>query len=221
MKKYMRMVFSRVWIMLVLAIAGALAVYFFNDTIYEEKYEAKFKLILVADNSRAPGMNIYDLIRSSQMAVGDICEIITSETVLTNVQEECGVNPVYIQEALKIEAIPNTRILNINIQTDSPELSLKLIQSLNRNLRENLIKIDNNVTYKVLSEPNVISQPINKDYTIFFIIAAALGGLILGGLLNVVIGETNIAVRNLNDIDNLFEGENILPVPRYKLMKSK
>ena len=218
-KKYVKMIFSRIWVILVLAIAGAGITYFFNDAIYKEMYEAKVRLILVADESNVQNISVFDMMRSSQMAVGDICQIITSEAVLSDVEMECGVNQTYIGKILKINAIPNTRILDISVQIDSPELALKLVQSLDKNLREKLMEVDNNVTYKVLSRPYVDLTPVNKHYPVLFTVGAAIGGFILGGLINLVIGEMNMLIGNLNYICGIFEEKNILPVPTLKLVK--
>lgn len=219
--KYMKIIFSRVWILLVLAILSAGAVYFTCDRVFEKMYEAKMKLIITLSEMGASNISVFDSIRSSQMAVGDISQIISSDTVLASVESECNVDRLYIIEALKINAIPNTRILEISVEMNTPEGALKLVESLDKNLSINLKEVDGTITYKILSKPNVNPIPVNQAYPVIFAFAAAMGGLLLGAMINLIIGERNILPGEMNYIHNLFEEENILLVPASKRPKQQ
>lgn len=215
-KKYIRVIFSRVWVILLLGVLSAATVYFSYSKVYEEKFEAKIKLIITTTDSNNQNVSVFDSIRSSQMAVGDISQIIASDAVLTNVEKESNVNQTKISQALNINAIPNTRILDISVKMNSPEISLKVIQSIDKNLREKLKEVDKYLTYKILSKPYVDNNPVNASYPIIFTIAGALGGIILGGLINLILCEMSINAGKLNRIKNLFECDSILPVPVSK-----
>ncbi len=219
LKKYAVMILGRIWLPVMLAVLAAGSVYFIKNRTYEEKYRARVKLILVADDA-GQRVNIYDLLRSSQMAMGDICEIIDSETVLSEVQKDCSVSLSYIRQVLSIEAIPNTRILNLTVQTGTPDKALMLIRSLEKNLREKLVDIDGNVTYRLLSEPHVDSHPVNGNHTMLYSAAAAAGGFLIGCIINLLLAEFKIGIKSLNEVSLLFEGKKILPVPGYRPVKA-
>ena len=215
--KHLKVIFSRVWILLVLAVAGAGAVYITSDRVFEKMYEAKMKLIITLYDPITTNISIFDSIRSSQLAVGDISQIIDSDAVLTGVENDCNIDRLHISRVLKIDAIPNTRILGISAEMNTPEKALKLIESLNKNLNLAMKEIDSVITYKILSRPSVDPTPVNRNYPVIFTAAAALGGLILGAIINLVIGEKNLLTGELNYIHSLFEEENILMIPVAKI----
>jgi capsular polysaccharide biosynthesis protein len=217
--KHMKVIFSRVWILLVLAIVAAGVVYINSGRAFEKKYEAKMKLIITLNGPVATNTSVFDSIRSSQLAVGDISQIIDSDAVLTGVEKDCNVDRLYISKVLKVDAIPNTRILGISAEMNTPERALKLVESLNTNLNIAMKEIDSIITYKILSMPNVDPIPVNRYYPLIFAFAAALGGLTLGAVINLIIGEKNLLAGELNYIHNLFEEENILMIPAAKIPK--
>ncbi len=219
LKKYISMIFSRIWIMLILAILSGIAVYAFNDKLYDKIYEAKLKIILVADETVAQSVNVYDQLRSSQLAVGDISQIIKSEAVLYSIEKECSVNQEYLVKNLIIDAVPNTRVMDISFSINTPELALKVIQSLDKNLSEKLWEVDSNIKYKILSSPRVDLIPVNKNAPVIFTILAALGGFILGGLINLSMGGLNFLTSELNRIYTIFEECSVFPVPLSNLPK--
>lgn len=217
--KYMKVIFSRVWILLVMAIISAGAVYITSGRVFEKKYEAKMKLIITLNDPIAANISVFDSIRSSQLAVGDISQIIDSDAVLTGVEKDCNIDRLYISKVLKIDAIPNTRILGIRAEMNTPERALKLVESLNKNLNMAMKEIDSIITCKILTSPNVDLIPVNRYYPLIFTVAAALGGFILGALINLITGEKNLLAGELNYIHNLFEEENILMIPAARIPK--
>ena len=88
---------------------------------------------------------------------------------------------------------------------NTPEGALKLVESLNKNLNMALKEIDGSITYKILSRPNVDPIPVNGYYPFVFAAAAALGGLILGAIINLIIGEKNLLEKYVNIINKNFE----------------
>jgi capsular polysaccharide biosynthesis protein len=215
-KKIFKMVFSRVWILLLLAAVAACSAIFFNNEVFEEKYESRMKVILSTEDLAGAEISTYDLLRSSQMVVADICEIITSKTVLLLMEDECSINHKYIRESIEIDAIPNTRILDIGIATYSPELSLQLMQSLHKNLGKTLADINSSVTYKVLSEPDMDDRPVNGGYRVLIVLSCVLGGLVLGGLINIILSDKNMGMDGTESLSEIFRGTKIFPVPMFK-----
>lgn len=221
MKSYGKMIFSNIWVLLILGVAAGLLCYFFYGSKYERIYEANEKLIISINTVNSNALSTFDSIRSSQMAVGDICQIITSDMILLNIEKECGINQIELQKALKVNAIPNTRVIDITISVNSPELALKIAESLDANLSEKLKEIDGAVGYKLLSSPHVDYTPVNRAYPIIFTIVAVLGGFLLGALVNIITVEMKANANKLEHFQGLFSEENILPVPATKMSKFK
>jgi capsular polysaccharide biosynthesis protein len=213
--KYIRIALSRMWILLALAVAAAATAYIACDREFVKKYEASMKLIITLGEVN-DGYSVYDSIRSSQMAAGDLSQIIISDAVLARVEEECRVDRQNIIEALKVEAVPNTRILNISVETDTPEGAVKLVESLDKNLSSQLKEIDGSITYKILSRPHLNNIPVNQAYPVLMVAAAAFGGLLLGILINLALGGKQLENGGLEYVHSLFEEENILLVPAAK-----
>lgn len=188
-KRNFKLMFSRVWVLLLLALAGAAITYFTYARNFEPRYEATARLMIMTSDVNNRTLSVFDSIRSSQMAVGDVSQIITSETVLAGVEKDCGVFWLNLLEDLNINAIPNTRTMEISAQSGSPEQALAIIQSLERNLGIVLKDVDGNITYRILSRPYASTVPVNSAYPVIFICAAAIGGLILGCLINLVLGQ--------------------------------
>lgn len=217
--KYIKIIFLRVWILLVLAIVSAGAAYFTANKELDKMYEAKMKIIITLSDLGASNISVFDSIRSSQMAVGDISQIICSDSVLASVEKELKADRLNILDALKINAIPNTRIMDISVEMKTPEGALKLVESVDKNLSIKLKEIDSSITYKILSKPSVNLIPVNRAYPVIIAIGAALGGLLLGAMINLIIGEQKLLAGGLNYIHNLFEEDNILLVPAAKIPK--
>ena len=131
-KKYIRLFFSRIWLLFLLLVVSSGAAYVAHKNSYEPIYEARIKIMIVIDDIYANAINIFDSIRSSQMAVVDVSQIATSEEVLSEVEKECGISRQILEDSITINAIPNSRIIEGIIQTYSPELALMLLQPLIR-----------------------------------------------------------------------------------------
>lgn len=217
-KKYINLVFSRIWLLVLLMVVSAGTAYFAYENSFEPIYEAKIKMMIAINDEYTSGVNIFDSIRSSQMAVVDVSQIATSEEVLSGVERECGVNQQVLENSITINAIPNSRIIEASIQTYSPDLALMLLQSLDKNLYAKLHEIDG-ITYKVLNRPYANGIPINSNEYILYTGIAALGGIFLGGLINIIIGEYGLVNKGAISINGLFENENILLVPTSKKPK--
>jgi capsular polysaccharide biosynthesis protein len=217
-KKYIRLFFSRIWLLFLLLVVSSGAAYVAHKNSYEPIYEARIKIMIVIDDIYANAINIFDSIRSSQMAVVDVSQIATSEEVLSEVEKECGISRQILEDSITINAIPNSRIIEGIIQTYSPELALMLLQSLDKNLYAKLDEFDG-ITYKVLNRPYTNGTPINGNNYLIITGLAALGGILFGGLINIVIGESGLFKKSITSINDLFENENILPVPTLKKAK--
>ncbi|NLL68121.1 MAG: hypothetical protein GX236_10565 [Clostridiaceae bacterium] len=217
-KKYIKLFFSRIWLLALLMAVSAGATYFAYKNSFEPIYEARIKMMIAINDKYANEVNIFDSIRSSQMAVVDVSQIASSEEVLSGVEKECGISQHVLENSITINAIPNSRIIEASIQTYSPELALMLLQSLDKNLYAKLQEIDG-ITYKVLNRPYADATPINSNEYLIFTGLAVLGGIFLGGLINIVIGESVLVNKSITPFDGFFENENILPVPASKKAK--
>ncbi len=215
-KKYIKLILSRAWILLVLAVLSAGVVYVNRASLFKSKYHADMKIIITLNNLNTSSISVFDSIRSSQLAVGDISQIIDSDAVLNGVEKECGLGRLQILEAMKIDAVPNTRIIGISVETGTPEGSLKLMEALERNLGLTLKDIDSNITYKILSKPNVDPIPANRLQPYIFAAIAAFGGLLLGALICLILGERNPLSANMEYVNRFFKEENILLLPEVK-----
>lgn len=218
-KKYLKLAFSRIWILLILTVLSAGVVYVSRDSLFRSIYQADMKIIITLNNPNTSSISVFDSIRSSQLAVGDISQIIDSDAVLTEVEKECGLGRLEVLKALTIDAIPNTRIIGISVETGTPEGSLKLMESLERNLNLTLRNIDSSITYKILSKPDADTIPANRYQPYIFTVIAAFGGFVLGVMINLIIGERNLLLANFDYVNELFKGENILLLPKIKLPK--
>ena len=219
--KYLKVIFARIWILLILAVASAGIVYFTCGKTFEKLYEAKMKLMITLNDSSVSGMNVYDSLRSSQMAAGDISQIINSDAVLAGLEKEYGVSQENIGNALDIRSIPNTRIMDISIRMNTPERALNMVESIDSNLKVKLAEIDKSITYKILSKPSVNTEPVNRSYPVYYAAAAAMGGILLGMLINLIIGESGLPAGSMTHVRCIFPEENILPVPASRLSRQE
>lgn len=218
-QKYVRLFFSRVWLLILLVALSGVVTYFTYDSTFEPVYESRMKMMIAINEEYLQNVNIYDSLRTSQMAVGDVSQIAASEEVLSLVEKECGINQKLIEKGLTINAIPNSRIVEVSVQTYSPEMALKIIDSLDSNLYVKLSEIENGITYKILNRPYVDQKPVNSNGYLIFTLLGAFGGFLLGGLINMILGESRVMKETLYPVNGLFKNENILPVPEPKKLK--
>ncbi|MGI6085245.1 MAG: hypothetical protein ACOYIF_07330 [Acetivibrionales bacterium] len=219
-RKYIKLIFSRIWLLIFLAVVSAGTSYFAHKNSFEPIYEAKIKMMIVINDEYANEINIFDSIRSSQMAVVDVSQIATSEEVLSGVEKECGVNQQILENSITINAIPNSRIIEVSMRTYSPDLALMLLRSFDKNLYAKLQEIDG-ITYKVLNRPYANETPINSNEYLLYTAMAVLGGVFLGGLINIMTGEHRLIGKDIISINGLYENENVLFVPALKNQRLK
>ena len=218
--KYLKIILSRLWLIVIITALSAGAAYYTQTNSFVPKYEAKMKMLIVISDEKQQSVNVFDSLRTSQMAVVDVSQIAGSEEILSDVAAKTGSSYKQLSNALTINAIPNSRTIETSISLGSPELALKAVQALNESLYVKLGQIQNGITYKVLNKPSVGDNPINSRESLVFTILAAFGGMVLGAIINLLLGETR-ANKQLYPARQLFKEENILPVPASKKLKTE
>lgn len=219
--KYIRIFFSRIWLIMGFSLASGAITYYAYTSSFQPVYEGKMKMMVTISDNYQSSVSIFDSLRTSQMAVGDVSQIATSEEVLAYVEQKCGISQQTILKALTINAIPNSRIIEIGVKFNSPQLAQQIIGALDISLISKMRKLENGITYKILNKPYSNNTPINGNGYIIYTLAAIFGGVILSGLINIILGETRLMSESLESITVLLKNENVLPVPSTKKIKGQ
>ena len=201
------------------------AIYSFN--FVKPKYQSSTKIVLsqvtdVEDENRnSNSINASD-INLNQKLVDTYTQIITSDSVLSQVIDELGIEDTIasLRKNISVSAVNDTQVLKITVNNSKPETAMnianQLVKASDVKVRE-VYKISN---IAIIDEAKASSAPYNvnhvKDIAIFAIVGLviAVGVILFLNMLDNTIGSTK-------EIENDLGSMVLASIPEYKDSEAK
>lgn len=194
-----------------------------SSFVFENKYEATAKIIIVKDESADSSSSVtYNDIQLSQKLASTYKQILMSEAISDTVINNLHLDDLYnigtkqYNEIVTVNAESNTEVMSIKTETNDPELSANISNEIVDVFISKIYNIYdvNNVT--ILNRAKV---PTKKSWPSNFKFAAIGGviGLLLCAIIAIIKYFTDTKVKTEEEVKAIFDYPIIGSVPEFAI----
>jgi capsular polysaccharide biosynthesis protein len=186
LKAYFAILRKRVWLIIILPAAAALATAYISFFVLTPFYEADTTLYVINKTGQSELPIAYNDVLVGQYLVKDYRELVKSRTVTNQVIEELGISdmePENLASKINVNSKNDTRIIEIKVQDPNPVQAAEIADKLGEVFVSKVIelmKVDNVSivdTAKIPENP-VKPNPVTNIAAAFFIGLLAAAGII-------------------------------------------
>lgn len=221
LKQYLYNLLKRIWLLILLPImCGGFAAYI---SMYKmlPVYESSTTLLVISkdDNNMLPLS--YENVLVDQKLVMEYKEIVKSRTVTKMVIDELNIkniNPERLAANINVVLRNDTRILEIKVQDNSPEVA----QILTDKISEVFIRRAAELMYKegiaIIDKAEKPTRPVKPKHKYNIVIGAA-AGLLIALIIIFVLEELDSTIKTVDDIEKKLGFKVIGTIPKLKIKK--
>ncbi len=227
LREILELFWSRKVLIVVCILVAMLIGIIYSFNFIKPKYQSSTKIVLsqvtdVEDENRnSSSINAND-INLNQKLVDTYTQIITSDSVLSQVIDELGIEDTIasLRKNISVSAVNDTQVLKITVNNSNPETAMnianQLVKASDVKVRE-VYKISN---IAIIDEAKTSDVPYNvnhvKDIAIFTIVGLvfAIGVILILNMLDNTIGSSK-------DIENDLGSMVLASIPEYKDPEAK
>lgn len=195
-------------ILLIVVISILCAVVGFVSSMFliNKKYSSE-ATIYITPKVTEQGTIDYNSIQTNSKMVNNYMEILKSETILTKVANQIGVESCEeVQNTLTITNPENTELISISSETTDPKLSQQIVSLTVSTFTEDMMDILNLNNVTTINEAKVNSNPVSPSKAKFTILGFGIGLVVSCGYVCI----TYLFDKRLRTRD---EAENFLGIP--------
>lgn len=179
----------------------------FSSTFLIEKKYSSEATIYITPKVTEQGTIDYNSIQTNSKMVNNYMEILKSETILTKVANQIGVESCEeVQNTLTITNPENTELISISSETTDPKLSQQIVSLTVSTFTEDMMDILNLNNVTTINEAKVNSNPVSPSKSKFTILGFGIGLVVSCGYVCI----TYLFDKRLRTRD---EAENFLGIP--------
>lgn len=179
LKQYLNMIYKKLWLVIALPLAAALATAYISYFVLDRIYEANTTLYVI--NKKAddqPVITSNDLLVGQQL-VKDYRELIKSRTVTTAVINELqlnGMSSEHLAEKISVGSKNDTRIIEIKVQDIDPQRAARIADKVGEVFISKVIDLMKVENVSVVDRAQTSSTPV-QPRPMMNVIVALLAGL--------------------------------------------
>lgn len=204
------------WKILLVVILSCTLSYIGARALYRPTYTATSTFIVKSKNSAGHDRNRYNSAVTAQL--GKVFPYLLESELMTKlVAEDLGTDSV--PGRISAEALEGTSLITLKVQTDNPQLSYDVLQSVVRNYPEVSSYVTGDLDMELMDESGVPKAPSNPSKARLY---AALGGAVAIGAIVILLflyAVTRLTVRSEKDLKVLFNVPALGSVPRVQQKK--
>lgn len=185
-------------ILIPLLVTVAAGAYLF--TTYVPVYTAQAKLYILLDYTDSTGTIRYDVSTSTSFA-NDYKELIQMPEVLAETASRLGMSELPEDLEINVAAVSNTRILNVDVTSITPELSMNVANTISGVFCEYVSSLTKSDSISVASDAQLPIEPSNASNPIKYTAFACLGTLALVIFAVLALAMMNTRVTSDMDIE--------------------
>ena len=196
-------VLSKIWIVMVSAIALAVACYFICTLLIIPRYESTTK-IYVINRQNSDTLTYSDLQTGSQLTK-DYQELVTSRPVLEEVKAELGltIDNAEFKKKITVSVPTDTRVVSITAEDTDPYMARAIADSVRISAAEHIANVMNTEAVNVVEEANLPTEISSPKIIRDTIIGGVLGAFIAVAII-VIIYIMDDTVKTPDDIEKYF-----------------
>ena len=199
------MLIRRWWIWVITALVFSIAAFVYTEIFVDPLYKTEGTLYVNALRTQTSDVSSANINASKDLAT-TYQEILKRRTFLEQISAETGgkysVNTLNNMISMKI--VNDTEILEITVTGKVPQDVYDICHSILTNASDELIRVVNAGSVKILDDGQVPDAPFSPDVKKNSLLAF-LAGMILGGLIILVLELFDTRIKGREDIINKYE----------------
>jgi len=163
-KRYFKTFLKKIWIVIVITgVCVSIASYLSFYKI-KPKYQATTKLIVLVQSQDNSTRINYDDLLASLALVNDYKEMITSQSVTSEVIKQLNLNQMTDAELAKIidvVLVPNSSVIDISVQAGDPDLAVNITKEVTNVFIRKVSELLHQNNISIVSEAVLPKQPVS------------------------------------------------------------
>ncbi|NLM20102.1 MAG: hypothetical protein GX217_08845 [Clostridiaceae bacterium] len=189
-----------------------------NKYVITPTYDSTVKFYIEAsridEDNPSAGLQAVNL---AQRISNTYIELMKTNSFFNLLQTEIDANLSIseLERSISYKSLQETEIIEANVRTDSPELSLEIAKTISQIAPEAMNEIKSNATLKVIDQP-LLAVDQSTPHTMRNTVLGSVLGLFIGFVLAILIDMSNIKIKTEEDITRNFDINVIGVVPKVK-----
>lgn len=198
------LLWKRLWVILLAAVIAGGSCFAYRYYTYTEEYISTAQMFVL--NSEAfedASASVYSYYYSLALSIVEDCsELLLSDTVLSQVIEELGLDtaPAALRRMVEIEYTNTSRIMKVSVTTGNPELSYEIVNSLCKFGVERISVITGGNQASVFEYGKVSMMPSN-DVDLLLPLIAGFGAGVLVYVFFLILFILNDKINDHEDVE--------------------
>lgn len=217
LKRLIDALLRRVWLIILVAVAGAAIVLTATYFLVTPKYESS-AMFYVNNNSISVGEATLSIdssdITASKSLVNTYIVILNTRETLNDVIDYAGVNRRYseIEDMIRAESVDDTEVFQVVVTTEDPEEANVIANAIAYILPKRISSIVEGTSAKVVEAAVVAAKPSSPSYTTNTLVGFLLGFVVAVGVI-VMQEMLDITIRKDEDLAMVCKYPVLAPVP--------
>lgn len=197
-------ILKNAWLAILAAAVACIGVFAYATNLHQPVYTAE-ATFAVSPRSNSSYVGFYDSLSTANKMAGVFEEVFSSDMLARLIREDIG-DPE-LSFTVTATVAEGTNILCVSVESDSPETSHIVIQSVLRNYRRVSGYLFGNVVLDVLKKPQISVAPSNPlNIRLYMVIGAILAVVLMFGLIALLcvmrptVKTISCAKRRLEDV---------------------
>lgn len=215
--KLIKYILKRAWLPVILAIIGALGMYFYTAKFVPNTYTASVSMYVYNGNPNAVNYqyaNASDL-NAANMLIDTYSVVIKSNKVLEAVASILGgdMSPADISKSLNISSINDTNVMVIKSTTSNPELSMNICNAIADIAPEEIIRVVSAGNVEIIDYASMPLAP-NDHQTKKKAMMGGLAGAVIGAFILVIIFLMDRKLTDSSELTDNYEYPILATIPK-------
>lgn len=215
------MFLRRWWILVLSAIILSVTAFFYSQFMIAPLYSTDGTLFVNAQRTQTSDVSQTNLLASQQLAT-TYKEILSRRTFLQQVSEDTDgrYSVAHLKRMISINSLNETEIMEIRVVGPVPEDVALICNSILAHAPDELIRVVNAGSVKILDQGQVPSLPVSPNVKNYTLIAFVLG-LVVGAVIIFCIEFLDTRVKSRDDILNKYDEPLLGEIPELVLSAKK
>lgn len=197
---------SKAWIIVLCIILGGMVSFGVTKWIINPEYTSKVTMYVNSNAQKADTVATLNDINASQKLVNTYVEILKSETVLSEVIEETGLDysTKEIREMMSAAGVNGTEIFEVKIVSKNAEHSALIANTIAKVAPSEIIRVVKAGSVELIDSAVVANEPSAPNVMLNTIIGLMLGG-VLSVLVVLVVAMLDTRIKTEEDLEKNYE----------------
>lgn len=212
LKEIFFVLLSRIWIIVGATVYMALMAFLITKVLITPMYTSKTSMYVM--NKDAGNTITYADLQVSSQLTTDYIEIVKSRTVLQEVIDalELDMSVGGLRSRLTVSSPANSRIIEITVEDESPEVAKAIADSLAKISGEYIVQKMHTESVDVIDEGNLPGSPSSPSTLKNTVIGAALGFILAVGII-IIRFMLDDTIQSEEDVERLLGCASLAAIP--------